>query len=308
MHYDICVIGTKDTTIKLAEYLCENICRLDLIITIDPSAVNTANISGYSPVSDYARQKNISLFTARDYSLQDSESAEFFGSSTFGLGICMGWQRLIPKSVLESFSAGIFGFHGSCGYLPYGRGRSPLNWSVINGDTRFILNLFRYDEHADSPNVYKNRMFEVNPHDTIRTLQYQNILVSYELVSSLIKDYKAGTVRINTAAKDFSTLYPKRTPEDGRIDFHAKTREIYNLVRGVTKPFPGAFCFLRDGGHKVLVWDAVPFDSVMDFSGYEAGEVIEVFDGMPIVRTIDGSLLIRDYDCERKIVKNDVLS
>ncbi|MBQ7217085.1 MAG: hypothetical protein IJP54_00430 [Synergistaceae bacterium] len=308
MHYDICVIGTKDTTIKLAEYLCENICRLDLIITIDPSAVNTANISGYSPVSDYARQKNISLFTARDYSLQDSESAEFFGSSTFGLGICMGWQRLIPKSVLESFSAGIFGFHGSCGYLPYGRGRSPLNWSVINGDTRFILNLFRYDEHADSPNVYKNRMFEVNPHDTIRTLQYKNILVSYELVSSLIKDYKAGTVRINTAAKDFSTLYPKRTPEDGRIDFHAKTREIYNLVRGVTKPFPGAFCFLRDGGHKVLVWDAVPFDSVMDFSGYEAGEVIEVFDGMPIVRTIDGSLLIRDYDCERKIVKNDVLS
>lgn len=308
MHYDICVIGTKDTTIKLAEYLSENICSPDLIITIDPSAVNTANISGYSPVSDYAREKNTALFMAADYSLQDEASAKFFGSSTFGLGVCMGWQRLIPKSVLDRFSAGIFGFHGSCGYLPYGRGRSPLNWSIINGDTRFILNLFKYDEHADSPNVYKNRMFEINPHDTIRSIQYKNILLSYELVSSLIKDYRAGAIRINTASKDFSTLYPKRKPEDGKIDFRCKTRDIYNLIRGVTAPFPGAFCCLRDGGYKVQVWNAVPFDSVMDFSGYEAGEVIEIFDGMPIVRTLDGSLLIRKYECEKSIVKGDILS
>ena len=58
----------------------------------------------------------------------------------------------------------------------YGRGRSPLNWSVINGDTRFILNLFQYDADPDSPNVFANEMFSINPHDTIRTLQYKNIL------------------------------------------------------------------------------------------------------------------------------------
>lgn len=303
MHYDICIIGTKDTTIKLAEMF-----RPDLIITVDPEAVNTKNISGFSPVSEYALKTGTGLFMTKDYSMKDEACEEFFGSNSFGLGVCMGWQRIIPKSVLDRFSAGIFGFHGSCGYLPYGRGRSPLNWSIINGDSRFILNLFRYDENVDSPNVYRNRMFEITQHDTIRTLQYKNLLVSYELVALLIKDYRAGTITINTSSRDSSTLYPKRTPEEGKIDFQGKTRDIYNLIRGVTRPFPGAFCNVAEGGEKVTVWEAVPFDSVIDLSAYCPGEVVEVFDDLPIVRTVDGSLLIREYSCARGLVKGDILA
>ena len=116
-------------------------------------------------------QYGIPVFETHSYGLKDEETARFFDGNEFEIGISMGWQRLIPQSVLDRFAHGIFGFHGSCGYLPYGRGRSPLNWSVINGDTRFILNLFQYDADPDSPNVFANEMFSINPHDTIRTLQ-----------------------------------------------------------------------------------------------------------------------------------------
>lgn len=307
MHYNVCLIGTKDTTILLAKHIMTHISPIDCIITIDGSRVDTSRISGYSPITEFAGQNGIALFEAPEYSLRDEVSAAFFKENTFDLGICMGWQRLIPPEVLARFQFGVFGFHGSCGYLPYGRGRSPLNWSIINGDRRFILNLFQYDEKADSPNVFQNRMFEINPFDTIRTLQYKNLLCSYDMVGELIQAYRRGTIPIRRDSCDFDSLYPKRTPQDGKISFEKKTAEIYNLVRGVTRPFPGAFCSCEKTRQTVTVWDAVPFDGILCFSAYCPGQVIDLFDGMPVVRTVDGSLLIRQYDCAVPLTKGDVL-
>ena len=308
MHYDFCLIGAKDTTVTMAKHVIEHIGKPDCIITIDADRVNTENISGFAPIDQVAEQAGIHLFKAKEYSLKDAESMAFFSQNTFSIAVCMGWQRLIPQYVLERFPAGIFGFHGSCGYLPYGRGRSPLNWSIINGDTRFILNLFRYDEKADSPNVFANRMFQINPFDTIRTLQLKNLLCSFTLVEELMAAYKTGNIQIHTQSQDFDSLYPKRGPADGKIDFTKKTREIYNLVRGVTKPFPGAFAFINgEEGKKVTVWEAVPFDEVLDFSRYCAGQVAAVLDGMPIVRTVDGSILIKRYQGDVDICPGDIL-
>lgn len=107
----------------------------------------------------------------------------------FEIAVSMGWQRLIPKYVLDKFAYGVYGFHGNCGYLPFGRGRSPLNWSIIQGDTRFNLNLFRYDENADSPNVFATEMFSITSHDDIRTAQYKNMICSKNLIRKLLKAY-----------------------------------------------------------------------------------------------------------------------
>ena len=73
----------------------------------------------------------------------------------------------------------------------------------------------------------------------------------------------------------------------------------------MTAPFPGAFAMIGD--QKVRVWEAHPFDEMIDFSGYEPGEVIGVFDKKPIVRTVDGSLLIDRYDADIDIKTGDIL-
>ncbi len=308
MNYNFCMIGTKDTTITMVNHLIHTKNKPDCIITIDETQINTSHISGFAAIDDVAKENAIALFKVKDYAMGDEDTRRFFSSNTFGIAVCMGWQRLIPQYVLDRFEAGIFGFHGSCAYLPYGRGRSPLNWSIIHGDDRFILNLFRYDKDADSPNVFTNRMFQITGQDTIRTLQYKNLLCSYEMVKQLLDAYRNHAISINSQSKDFDSLYKKRTPEDGKIDFTKRTREIYNLIRGVTKPFPGAFAHMDDGGQStVTVWEAAPFDSILDFSGYSVGEIIEVFDGMPIIRTLDGSLIIRQYESPRPLRAGDVL-
>lgn len=228
MHYKLVIFGVKDTTDEIVKYVQEKLCPVDLVVTIHPDVLKKNQVSGYQGLSYLTDRYGIPVYEARSYGLADEETARFFAENTFGLGISMGWQRLVPKAVLDRFSTGVFGFHGNCGYLPFGRGRSPLNWSIILGDTRFILNLFRYDEKADSPNVFANEMCEITPHDTVRTMQYKNMLVSKRLIARLVAAWKEGEVRVRTSSKDFDSWYEKRTAADGKLDFHSRTRDLYN--------------------------------------------------------------------------------
>lgn len=304
MKYQVVVFGVKDTTEKIVEFIQNSIRKVDLVITISGEVLKKNQVSGFKGLSSLTEKYGIPVMEVDSYALKDERTLSFFAENEFDIGISMGWQRLIPAEVLNSFRYGVFGFHGNCAYLPYGRGRSPLNWSIINGDTRFILNLFRYDEKADSPNIFANEMCAIGPHDTVRSMQYKNIICSKNLIKKLLDAYRDDNIQIRTQSKDFDSWYEKRTAEDGKIDFRGKTRDIYNLIRGVTAPFPGAFACI--GSEKVIIWDAVPFDEMLDFSAYRPGEVIEVFDGNPIVRTVDGSLLIRRYEAAIEVVQGDI--
>lgn len=306
MQYRVVVFGVKDTSENIVSFIQENICPVDLVVTISPEVTKKNQVSGYKGLSGLTEKYGIPVYEADSYFLTDEKTQKFFAENEFDIGISMGWQRLIPKSVLDRFAYGIYGFHGNAGYLPFGRGRSPLNWSIILGDTRFNLNLFRYDEKADSPNVFATEMFSITPQDDIRTAQYKNMICSKNLIKKLLAAYKEGNISVRTDYKDFDSWYNKRTAADGKIDFHGRTREIYNLIRGVAAPFPGAFAYV--GEEKVTVWEAQPFDEMIDFSAYAPGEVIDVFDNHPIVRTVDGSLLIKKYESEKELQAGDVLS
>ncbi|SFU67147.1 methionyl-tRNA formyltransferase [Butyrivibrio sp. INlla21] len=310
MHYKVVVFGVKDTSENIIDFIEKELCKVDLVMTIAPKVLEHNQVSGFKGLSFLTEKYGIPVYEAESYFLNDDKTVEFIKNNTFDLGIVMGWQRLIPPHVLDAFKAGIYGFHGNCGYLPFGRGRSPLNWSMILGDTRFNLNLFRYDEKADSPNVFATEMFQINEHDDIRTAQYKNMICSKSLIRKLVTTYmEKGEIPIHTDSKDFDSWYNKRTAADGKIDFHERTRNIYNLIRGVAAPFPGAFCYVGEESdeNKVTVWQAHPFDEMIDFSGYAPGEIADVFDGKPIVRTVDGSLIIDKYDSAKELVTGMVL-
>jgi len=308
MHYNVVVFGVKDTSENIVEFIHKTICPVDLVITISPEVTKKNQVSGYKGLSILTEKFGIPVHEADSYFLTDDKTQEFLGANTFDIGISMGWQRLIPQSVLDRFKYGIYGFHGNCGYLPFGRGRSPLNWSIILGDTRFNLNLFKYDAKADSPNIFATEMFSITQHDDIRTAQYKNMICSKNLIRKLLEAYKADSITIRTESKDYDSWYNKRTAVDGKIDFKGRTRDIYNLIRGVAAPFPGAFAFVgNENGAKITVWKAHPFDEMIDFSGYAPGEVVDIFDGKLVVRTVDGSLLIDEFDCEKEICISDIL-
>lgn len=315
MKYKVVVFGVKDTSENIVSFIHEDLCNVDLVITISPEVTKNNQVSGYKGLSFLTEKYGIPVHEADSYFLTDEKTQSFLNENEFEIGICMGWQRLIPKSVLDCFKYGIYGFHGNAGYLPFGRGRSPLNWSIILGDTRFNLNLFKYDENADSPNVFATEMFSITSHDDIRTAQYKNMICSKNLIRKLIKAYKSESIEIHTNSKDFDSWYTKRTAADGKVDFKSRTRDIYNLIRGVAAPFPGAYAFVNvkeetcscSELNKVTIWQAHPFDEMIDFSGYAPGEVIDIFDKKLVIRTVDGSLLIDRYESDINIKIGDIL-
>jgi len=131
------------------------------------------------------------------------------------------------------------------------------------------------------------------------------LIAKKELVR-LIHDAKIGVLTLSTQTGP-SSHFLKRTPTDGLIDFSSQTtQDIVNLIRGVTRPFPGAFCFSARG-KQVTIWEAWAFDSVLDFSAYHIGEIIDNLYDMPIVKTNDGSIILKEYEGET-LVPHDLLS
>ncbi|RLL46913.1 hypothetical protein D8M04_06870 [Oceanobacillus piezotolerans] len=303
MHYPIVMFGNKETTRYMLEFIHNQVHPIDLIVTVADDKKST--ISGYTDLQACAKKLGVPVYIVSSYSLKDKKDVEFFTNHSFDLGISVGWQRIIPAEILAQFKTGLFGFHGSAGHLPFGKGRSPLNWSLIKGHTRFINHCFQYSSKPDDGKIFSTEMFEINQFDTIQTLQYKVLLVGKKQLRQLIESYQNGKVKLFSQSKNHTTWYPKRTPDDGKIDITASTNEIYNLIRGVSHPFPGAFLLSVDQ-KKLFIWEAYPFDQLIDTFDFWVGEVIEMFGKDAVVKTIDGSILIKKYTFEREIKKGDL--
>ena len=292
--YPISLFGVKETTQVIANHLYNNGIKVDLIISIDPSVAKKNDIANYVSLELTAKLIGADYYCVKDYTLNNI-SDRFFQDNQFELGIVYGWQRLIPEHIMSQFHQGIFGFHASPDILPKGRGRSPINWSIILGKTTLYNHCFRYAVNADSGDIFSITPFEIMPHDTILTLLYKSLITAKREIIRLIHDIKHHKLQLMPQEGD-GYFFPKRNPQDGLIQFeHHSTKEIVNLIRGVTKPFSGAFCF-TESGKKITIWEAWEFDYTIDFSMYSPGAVIDNLYGFPIIKTKDGSLIIKDYD------------
>ena len=293
MKYKVVVFGTKQSTSYLINKFKDDI---DLVVTVNDN--KSYNIAGKGDVIGTANDNNIECYSTDDYTLKSCK--EFFENNEFDIGISYGWQRLIPNSILTKFKHGIFGTHASPLGLPYGKGRSPLNWSIIRDFRQVYFNLFKYEVKADSGMIYSKTKFEINDWDTIESIKVKDLIVTKSQVGKLIEDYNNNNIKLFSQKDNIEeTFFPKRSPKDGKIDLSLGVRDTYNLIRGVTKPFPGAFLMCDD--MKITIWDAVPFDNQLDFSDYKVGEIIKFVEGTSkfILKLVDGTLLVNDYECEK---------
>jgi methionyl-tRNA formyltransferase len=208
--------------------------------------------------------------------------------------IVVGWNRLIPKKILKLFPLGAIGIHGSSELLPKGRGRSPINWSIIEGKKKFMTQLFFLDEGADAGNIIDFFEFNITEMDDCKTVYYKNAMTAVILLERHLFSILNNKVKSQPQIGK-PTFYPKRTPADGIIDWSKDCFVIYNLVRAVTHPYPGAFGHI--GKNKVMIWRAHPFDFKIDDSNKAPGEVVEVFpDKNFLVKTGNGLLLVTEYE------------
>lgn len=295
------VAGNKDTTGLLMDYLVKDDWPVRYLITLKPDHPDVERISGYQPYTEWNIPEHIRVYHPGRYSLDSEQERQELGRWSCDILLVVGWQRLIPDWLLHGLKIGAFGMHGSSEPLPGGRGRSPLNWSIIQGKPRFITNLFRYRPGIDDGDIVASHSFDITDRDTGASLQLKNTLAMIRLLKEVKHNLLNDTIPLVSQFPIEPTYYPKRRPEDGEILWALEAVEIHRLVRAVTRPFPGAFSYLD--GIKVTIWAGEPLS---DDTGIETetrvGEIVAVLsDGSFIAGTGDGLYRVLEYEAEKDL-------
>lgn len=188
--------------------------------------------------------------------------------------LAIGWRWLLPEDVLAIPPRGSLGIHGSL--LPRLRGFAPVNWALIRGEARTGPSLFYFADGIDTGDLVGQRAFEITDEDDAATVRRRIADEAVALLDEHLPGLASGTAPRVPQPTEGATFGPRRRPEDGVIDWTLDPRRVFNWVRGLTRPYPGAFASL--GGRRVHVWRVRPLEGsgpgpgVVERGGGEAGE------------------------------------
>jgi len=294
----IAFAGSKTTTFECMDQFLKDGFNIDLLITLLPEQGDTFQVAGYKDLSSFAAEHGVSVYHPASYSLNHEADKDVLSKANIDLLLVIGWQRLIPEWLLTRLRIGAFGMHGSPEPLPRGRGRSPLNWSLLKGKTSFLTHFFKYDPGVDSGAIVGAQKFDITLWDDPDTLHMKNRMAMNRLLGRYLREILNGTAKYQPQPSDIKpTFFPKRTSEDGRIVWEDMDMiSLYNHIRCETRPFPGAFAYLESSEERFYFWKGHPFDSHLVFSDARPGDVVEKFyDESFLVAVWDGTVRIFDY-------------
>jgi len=160
------------------------------------------------------------------------------------------YRRLLPEEMLAAPRLGAYNMHGSL--LPKFRGRAPVNWAVLKGETRTGATLHVMTPRADTGAIVDQEAVPIGPEDTAFQVQQRVTAAAVAVLARRIEELKAGTATTRPQDEAAATRFGKRRPEDGRIDWSRPAKEVHDLVRAVAHPYPGAFTDLFGG--RTFVW------------------------------------------------------
>ena len=172
------------------------------------------------------------------------------------------FRDILGTELLETAPLGGFNLHGSL--LPKYRGRCPVNWVLIHGETETGVTLHHMTPRPDDGDIVGQKPVSVSDEDTALSLHGKLAAASTELLAEVLPMIKAGTTPRIPQDSALASYYGGRRPEDGEIDWTRTAREVCNLVRAVTRPYPGAFSYL--GNRKCLFWRVACLDKAQPAS------------------------------------------
>ncbi len=164
------------------------------------------------------------------------------------------YRSILGREILGIPRLCALNLHGSL--LPKYRGRAPVNWVLVQGETETGVTLHVMEEKPDAGDIVGQVPVPIAFEDTARTLFGKMEEAAARLLDDLLPRIAAGEIPRRRNEIERGSYFGGRKPEDGRIDWSRPAVEIYNLVRAVTRPYPGAFSSLA--GEKCMVWWARP--------------------------------------------------
>ena len=168
------------------------------------------------------------------------------------------YRDLLKPAILEIPPRGCLNLHASL--LPKYRGRCPINWVLVNGETETGVSLHYMTPKPDDGDIVCQRRIPIEDDETAKSLHEKASRVSSEMLDEILPHIADGTAPRKPQDASQTTYFGGRRPADGEIDWTRPAGEVRNLVRAVTRPYPGAFSF--QGERKCFFW------TVSEVGGY----------------------------------------
>jgi len=243
--------------------------RVPLLIGLPESRAKAT--VGYAPIAPLATAQGVAHVDAEDGSLL--ALAQVIRECRPHYLLVIGWSRLVHDDVLSIPADGCIGMHPT--RLPEGRGQAPIPWTIIKGLRETSLSVFALEPEADTGPVIAQYDLAVHARETAASLFHRVAATHFTAGQELADQLARRRVTSRPQLAEESTRWPKRRPEDGRIEHSMSSAEIDRLVRGQLGPYPRAFVSI--GGVEYPVHEVVEVHPAEDATHEEVSDGVVRF-------------------------------
>lgn len=208
-------------------------------------------------------------------------------------GYCFGWSYLLDREVLSVPELGFIGFHPT--KLPRNRGRHPIIWALVLGLSETASTFFFMDEGADSGDLLSQRDVPIRWTDDARDLYDRILDTAAKQVAAFTPQLAAREYQRKPQDDEKANYWRKRSRKDGEVDWRMSSASVYNLIRALARPYPGAHCTV--GEEEVKLWAAeVVDDEFEDVHHLEPGKVLASSADRIAVKCGEGVIAIQEHE------------
>lgn len=199
---------------------------------------------------ELGQEKNIQLF--RPDKVNDPDFVAHMGGLEPEINLSVSFDQIFKSDLIQTPSLGFVNFHA--GQLPFYRGRNVINWAIINGETTIGLTAHFVDSGIDTGDIVLQRLLPLDWTDTYGDALQKVVRAFPALVTDTVRAFTEGQVPRKVQASELGTYFPLRRDGDEWLDWSDTSRNLYNKIRGISRPGPGSQTLL--GPQLVKIWRA----------------------------------------------------
>lgn len=283
----IVFVGCVESSKVLLETLLEEKFNIVGVLTKNASSFNT----DFFDLTPICEKYKIPVKYVEN--INDTENITFIQEKEPDYIYCFGWSQLFKSEILTIPQKGSIGYH--CTALPANRGRHPLIWALVLGLKQTASTFFALEEDCDSGEIYSQVPITITYEETAASLYEKVLKEGKKQVISMTKALEEETLIPLKQDESKANIWRKRGKLDGQIDFRMSSFSLYNLVRGLSAPYP--FAHFANDGKEYKVYSAKEVLTQGEYANIEFGKVINVYsDTSFLVKTGDHLLHIEKCD------------
>ena len=238
-------VGFHQEGLPALRSLLESGIRLEGVITLEqPSLVKRSAAVNYR---ELLAPYDVVLHEVSN--INDPAAVALLQQMNLDLLFVIGWSQILRNEALSTARLGVIGAHASL--LPHHRGSAPVNWALIRGESSTGNTLIWLTEGVDEGMIVDQMEIPITPYDTCESLYQKVAGTNRTMIERLLPQLFAGHKPGRLQPPSAEAALPRRRPADGLVSWQQSAQQIYDFVRALTRPYPGAFSVL-DGTRWII--------------------------------------------------------